>query len=64
MEYVVVVINCSNIVWFKQLLPGMKIEIKNLVVIFCDNTSTINIPKIKHIAIKYHFKENWYKIKR
>ena len=55
-------VNCSNIVWFKQLLVGMKIEIKDLVVIYCDNTSAINISKnpvmhskTKHIAIKYHF---------
>jgi hypothetical protein len=40
----------------------MKIEIKDLVVIFYDNTNAINISnnpmmhtKTKHIAIKYHF---------
>ena len=40
----------------------MKEEIKELVVIYCDNTSVINISKnlvmhskTKHIAIKYHF---------
>ena len=40
----------------------MKSEIKDLVVIYCDNTSAINISKnlmmhskTKHIAIKYHF---------
>ena len=40
----------------------MKVEIKELVVMFCDNTSAINISKnpvmhskTKHIAIKYHF---------
>ena len=40
----------------------MKIEIKEPVVMFCDNTSAINISKnlvmhskTKHIAIKYHF---------
>lgn len=55
-------INCSNIVWFKQLLVGMKIEIKDPMVIYCDNTIVINIlknlvmdTKTKHIAIKYHF---------
>ena len=39
----------------------MKVEIKELVVMFCDNTSAINISKnvvmhskTKHIAIKYH----------
>ena len=61
-EYVVVAMNCSNIVWFKQLLEGMKVEIKEPIVMFCDNTSAINISKspmmhskTKHIATKYHF---------
>ena len=61
-DYVVVVVNCSNIFWFKQLLEGMKVEIKELVVIYFDNTNAINISKnpmmhskTKHIAIKYHF---------
>ena len=61
-KYVVVIVNYSNIVWFKQLLTAMKVEIKDLVVILCDNTSAINKSKnsmmhtkIKHIAIKYHF---------
>jgi hypothetical protein len=56
------IVNCSNVVWFKKLLVGMKIEIKDLVVIFFDNTSAINISKNpmmhtkkKHISIKYHF---------
>ena len=55
-------VNCSNIVWFKQLLAGMKIEIKDPAVIYCDNTSAINISKkpvmdskTKHITRKYHF---------
>ena len=38
-EYVAVAINCSKIVRFKQLLEGMKVEIKDLIVIYCDNTS-------------------------
>ena len=61
-EYVVVVVNFSNIVWFKQLLQGMKVEIKEPVVMFCENNNIINIiknsvmhSKTKHIAIKYHF---------
>ena len=43
-------------------MVGIKIEIKDPVVIYCDNTSAINISnnlvmhsKTKHIAIKYHF---------
>ena len=27
-EYVTTIVNCSNIIWFKQLLLGMKEEIK------------------------------------
>ena len=61
-EYVAATVNCSNIVWSKQLLEGMKIEIKDPVVIYCDKTSAINISKNlvmhtkkKYIAIKYHF---------
>ena len=41
---------------------GMKIEIKDPIVIYSNNTSSINISnnlvmhtKTKHIAIKYHF---------
>ena len=61
-EYVTTTINYSNVVWFKQQLGGMKIEIKNPIVIYCDNTSAINISKnpmihtkTKQITIKYHF---------
>ena len=61
-EYVAATVNCSNIVWLKQILPGIKSEIKDPVVIYCDNTNAINISKnpvmhskTKHIAIKYHF---------
>lgn len=60
----VATINCSNVVWFKQLLVGMKIETKDPMVIYSDNTSAINMSKnlvmhtrTKHIAIKYHFCE-------
>ena len=56
------IVNCSYVVWFKQLLVGMKIEIKDPIVIFYDKTSAINISKnlvmhtkTKYIAIKYHF---------
>ena len=61
-EYVAAEVNCSNIVWFKQLLAGMKVEIKDPVVIYYDKKSAINIlknpvmhSKTKHISIKYHF---------
>ena len=61
-EYVIVTVNCTNVVWIKQLLKGMKEEITKPMVVYCDNTSTIKISKnlvmhtkIKHIAIKYHY---------
>ena len=45
--------------WIKQLQKGMK---EDQVIIYCDNTSAINISrnpvmntKTKHIAIKYHY---------
>ena len=45
-----------------QLLKGMKEEIIELVILYCDNTSAINIlknpvmhTKTKHISIKYHY---------
>ena len=61
-EYVVATINCTNIVWLKHLLKGLKEEITKPVILYCDNTSAINISKnlvmhakTKHIAIKYHY---------
>ena len=48
--------------WIKHLLKGMKEEITKPAILYCDNTSAINIPKnlvihakTKHIAIKYHY---------
>ena len=53
--------NCSNVVWLKQLLKGMKEDITEPVIIYYDNTSAINISKnlvmhtkAKHNFIKYH----------
>ena len=44
------------------MLEGMHMKIKETVVIYCDNTSVINISKnpvmhakTKHISIKYHY---------
>ena len=61
-KYVATSVNCYNIVWFKQLMTGVKIEIKDSIVIYRDNTSAINISKnpvmhtkTKHIVIKCHF---------
>ena len=61
-KYVEVMVNYSNTMWIKQLLKGMLEEIIDLVHIYCDNASAINIlknpvmhNKTKHIAIKYHY---------
>ena len=58
----VVEVNCTNIVWIKQLLKGMKEEITKPVILYCDNTSDINVTKnpvmhtkSKNIEIKYHY---------
>lgn len=46
----------------KQTLKGIKVEYDHPISIFCDNRSTINIPKniilnsrTKHFTIKHHF---------
>ena len=61
-EYVAATINCTNIVWIKKLINGMKEDITELVTLYYDNTSAINISKnllmhrkTKYIAIKYHY---------
>ena len=36
-EYVVVAINCTNIVWIKHLLKGMKEEITESMILYYDN---------------------------
>ena len=61
-EYVAATINCTQIVWMKQMLTDIGITFNEPVVIHCDNTSTINMSKnmvmhskTKHISIKYHF---------
>ena len=38
-KYVVAIINCTNIVWIKQLLKGMKEESTKPMVLYCDNTN-------------------------
>lgn len=61
-KYVTISVNCSNIAWIRQLLEGMNEVITDLVIIYCDNTSAINISKnpmmdskTNHISIKYHY---------
>lgn len=61
-EYVAVVINCTQIVWIKQLLEGIQEKVTKPMTIHCENTSAIVISKnlvmhfeTKHKAIKYHY---------
>jgi hypothetical protein len=61
-EYIAVVECCTQILWMIQTLEDIKIECNQLIPIYCDNTSAINISKnpvmhakTKHIPIKYHF---------
>ena len=44
-EYVAATVNCSNVVWLKQLLKGKKEDITELVIIYSDNTNAIKISK-------------------
>ena len=44
-EYVVAIMNCSNVVWLKKLLKGMKEDITKPMIIYYDNASAINISK-------------------
>ena len=41
--YVVVENNCNQVIWMKQMLKDMRIEIIEPIVIHCDNTSMVNI---------------------
>eukprot|EP00253_Pinus_taeda_P025648 PITA_25648 len=52
----------SWILWMKQTLKDIQVELPNPIPIMCDNTSAISISKnpvmhskTKHIPIKYHF---------
>ncbi|RVW16805.1 Retrovirus-related Pol polyprotein from transposon RE1 [Vitis vinifera] len=60
-EYIATGSCCSQLLWIKQILRDYRID-QGTIVVFCDNTSVINISKnpvlhsrIKHIDIKHHF---------
>ena len=47
--------------WMKRILKDIEIVFEELVIIYCDNTSTVSMSKnhvlhskTKHISIKYH----------
>ena len=61
-EYVATANNCTQVIWMKQMLKDIGVLLEEPIVIYCDNTSTINMSKnqvmhskTKHISIKYHF---------
>ncbi|RVW84559.1 Copia protein [Vitis vinifera] len=60
-EYIVAGSCCSQLLWIKQMLRNYGID-QGTMVVFCDNTSAINISKnpvlhsrTKHIDIRHHF---------
>ncbi|KAL6348240.1 hypothetical protein AAG906_005532 [Vitis piasezkii] len=60
-EYIVAGSCCSQLLWIKQMLRDYGID-QGTMVVFCDNTSVINISKnpvlhsrTKHIDIRHHF---------
>ncbi|XP_050261227.1 secreted RxLR effector protein 161-like [Quercus robur] len=60
-EYIVTGSCCSQFLWMKKLLSNYEIA-QGTIVVYCDNSSAINISKnpvqhskTKHIEIRYHF---------
>ena len=60
-EYIAVGTCCTQLLWMQKLLIGYGIHQEHLI-IYCDNTSAINISKnpvqlslTKHIEIRHHF---------
>jgi len=63
-EYVAVASYCAQLLWIRQQLKDFSVDM-GCILIFCDNTSAINIAKnpcqhkrTKHIAIHHHFLRN------
>ena len=61
-EYMVATSCCTQVLWMKQMLKDLGIQVSDPTTLRCDNTSAINISKnlmmhcrTKHIAIRYHF---------
>ena len=60
-EYVTEANNCNQVVWMKQMLKDIRIEVNEPIVIHCDNISTMNMSKnpmlhskTKKNSINYH----------
>jgi hypothetical protein len=61
LEYVATTINCTQVIWMKQMLKYIVLTFDEPILVQCDNTSTFNMSKYlvmhsktKHISIKYH----------
>jgi len=61
-DYIVATSCCTQVIWMKQMMKDLGIQITEPISVRCDNTSAINISKnpimhsrTKHIAIRYHF---------
>jgi hypothetical protein len=61
-EYIAATSCCTQAPWKKKTLTDIQVEYDELIPIYCDNTSAINISektvmnsKTKNIPIKYHF---------
>lgn len=61
-EYIAATDSCTQVLWMKQTLHNLQVKFDEPILVFCDNTSAINISKnpvmhskTKHILIKYHF---------
>lgn len=61
-KYIAIALCCTQVLWMKQILKDITIVCDDLISIFYDNKSTINISKnpmmhssTKHISIIYHF---------
>ena len=60
-EYIAVGSCCSQLLWMKKLLSNYGIS-QDIMIVYCDNSSAIDISKnpvqhskTKHIEIRYHF---------
>jgi hypothetical protein len=61
-EYIAVAECCTQVEWMNKTLQDIKVVFEEPTIIYCDNTSSINLSKNtvqhykeKHIPIKYHY---------
>ena len=61
-KYQGAVVATREAIWLKRLLKDLQVEVSELIVIYCDNLSSIQLAKnpvfhawTKHIDVHYHF---------